>query len=164
MYGFDGETGEEVWSYKPDTYWNLWASRPGSAGYGIYIGVNQDNWIYAFDVHTGKLIWKYEGPGVFYNNHCQMVGGKVYVQTGTNNYRNPSTGEWGHSELVRTRIFTPGFQGKRAFGRPNDCEGVSHIAVNNLDSCIQWYEHPQFENRVSHGGERSRKSQRTPIP
>jgi outer membrane protein assembly factor BamB len=133
-YGYDAATGELLWEYDPGTFWNMWASRPGAAAYGIYYGINCDRHMYAIDVHTGKCIWKYEGPGHFYNNHAIVTGGKVYWVSGTSYYRDPDTYEFGHDEFACLDAFT----GEVIFKAPIMTSSAAFACFGQLFVMPQW--------------------------
>jgi len=96
---WDGATGELLWSYNPGTAFGFWASGTGAA-YGKVYSMNQDKNLYAIDVETGEVVWKYEGPGVYYQGIPIIADGKVYAQTGDTLYMDPDTHEPGKSEYV----------------------------------------------------------------
>ena len=98
-------TGELMWTYNPGTWYNEWASSTAAA-YGMFYEKNQDTYVYAINATTGELVWKYDGPGVAYSNTLTIAGGKVYVQTGENQYVDFDTGEPGHSEYACLDAFT----------------------------------------------------------
>jgi len=95
----DGETGEYLWDFNPGGYWNFWASWPAAA-YGLYFEQNFDGYLYAINVNTGQLAWKYKGPGHFYPGGPTVADGKIYCQVGTANYRDPATGARGWDQFV----------------------------------------------------------------
>jgi outer membrane protein assembly factor BamB len=99
VIALDGATGTELWKFNPGGYWNFWASWP-CAAYGIFYEQNFDGYIYAINATTGKLIWKYKGPGNFYPAGPTVADYKVYVQLGTANYRDPATGARGYDQNV----------------------------------------------------------------
>ncbi|MCW4019128.1 MAG: PQQ-binding-like beta-propeller repeat protein [Candidatus Bathyarchaeota archaeon] len=105
FYGWDITTGELLWTYTPGTYYNEWACASGAA-YGMFYEKNQDTYLYAINATTGELVWKYKGPGVSYSNSLSIAGGKVYAQTGENQYVDFATGEPGYSEFACLDAFT----------------------------------------------------------
>ncbi|MEM2130011.1 MAG: PQQ-binding-like beta-propeller repeat protein [Candidatus Bathyarchaeia archaeon] len=98
FYGYNITTGKLMWVYNPGTFYNTWASASGAA-YGMFYMKNQDTYLYAINTTTGKLVWRAKGPGVGYSNTLSIAGGKVYVQMGENQYRDPATGEYAYSEF-----------------------------------------------------------------
>jgi outer membrane protein assembly factor BamB len=105
FYGWNITTGELLWTYNPGTYYNEWACASGAA-YGMFYEKNQDTYTYAINATTGELVWKYKGPGVSYSNSLMIAGGKVYAQTGENQYADFATGEPGHSEFACLDAYT----------------------------------------------------------
>ncbi len=62
MYAFNSTNGEILWTYSPGTQEGYFTS--GSAvAYGMVFNLNKDGCLYALDTATGKLVWKYQGPG-----------------------------------------------------------------------------------------------------
>ena len=57
----------------------------GSAvAYGMVYEMNKDGYLYAFDVETGDLVWKYKGPSdtLLWPGMPTVADGKIYVTTG----------------------------------------------------------------------------------
>jgi len=105
FYGWNITTGDLMWTYNPGTFYNQFASGSGAA-YGMFYAKNQDTYTYAINATTGELVWRYDGPGVAYSNTLTIAGGKVYAQTGENQYVDFDTGEPGHSEFACLDAFT----------------------------------------------------------
>ncbi|MBA7484068.1 Outer membrane protein assembly factor BamB [subsurface metagenome] len=99
FYCFNATTGELLWTFNPGTSHGNWACGPAAA-YGIVYGLNYDTHFYALNVTTGEVVWKYKGPGHAYPNYPLIADGKVYCNTGSDDYRNPDTGEYGRAETV----------------------------------------------------------------
>jgi outer membrane protein assembly factor BamB len=105
VQAFDGDTGKLLWSYNPGGYWNFWSTWPAAA-YGIFYEQNFDGKMYALNATTGDLIWTYQGPGHFYPKGPTVADGKLYVQIGNTNYRDPATGARGYDSLICLDAFT----------------------------------------------------------
>jgi outer membrane protein assembly factor BamB len=98
MHCWDANTGVLLWTYNPNTWYGMFASATGAA-YGMVYEHNQDNYVYAINATTGKLVWRQLGPGIGYSNTLTIAGGKVYVQMGENQYRDFNTGAYAYSEF-----------------------------------------------------------------
>ncbi len=105
FYGWNLTTGAQMWTYNPGSFYNQFASEPGSA-YGMFYEHNQDTYVYAINATTGTLVWKAKGPGVGYSNTLTIAGGKVYIEMGENQYVDFDTGLPGHSEFDAFDAFT----------------------------------------------------------
>jgi outer membrane protein assembly factor BamB len=98
MRCWDANTGKLLWTYNPHTWYGQWASAIGNA-YGMIYGHNQDTYVYAINATTGQLVWRQKGPGIVYSDILSIADGKVYVQMGDSQYRDPETGVYGYSEF-----------------------------------------------------------------
>lgn len=100
LYGWNITTGQLMWTFNPRTGESMWSWSIGSS-YGMIYGHNQDAHFYAVNVTTGNLVWSAYSPGngVAYSGTFSIAGGYIYAQMGDNEYRNPFTGEFGHSEF-----------------------------------------------------------------
>jgi outer membrane protein assembly factor BamB len=105
VQAFDGATGKILWEYNPGGYWNFWASWPAAA-YGIFYEQNFDGKMYAINATNGKFIWSYQGPGHFYPKGPTVADGKLYVQIGNANFRDPATGARGYDSLICLDAYT----------------------------------------------------------
>ncbi|MFB3889104.1 MAG: PQQ-binding-like beta-propeller repeat protein [Candidatus Bathyarchaeia archaeon] len=99
----DKDTGEVLWSIRPSAY-GFWSSGT-AAGYGMVYMANVDGYFYAFNVTTGKIVWKYQGPGLMYPGYVQVADGKVYATTGQSSL-SPLTPETSRSEYTCFDAFT----------------------------------------------------------
>ncbi len=82
MYCFNATNGETLWTYTPDTEDGYFVTGPAVA-YGIVYEVNKDGYLYAIDIETGELVWKYAGPGtLLWPGMPTVADGKVYATTG----------------------------------------------------------------------------------
>jgi outer membrane protein assembly factor BamB len=81
LYCFNATNGEIVWTFTPSTdgYFTV-----GSAvAYGMVYELNKDGHLYAIDIETGNLTWKYKGPGpLLFPGNPTVADGKVYATTG----------------------------------------------------------------------------------
>jgi outer membrane protein assembly factor BamB len=80
-YCFDADSGEVLWTYTADSPDGYWAT--GSAvAYGLVYATNMDGYIYALDVNTGSVVWKYQSSGGYYfPGYPTVADGKIYVTT-----------------------------------------------------------------------------------
>jgi len=93
FYCFNATNGEVMWVYNPGTEVGHWASG-SAAAYGMVYEVNKDGHLYALDVNTGEVVWKYKTPGyIFFPGWPVVADGKVYATTGQENSTDPFTGE-----------------------------------------------------------------------
>jgi outer membrane protein assembly factor BamB len=106
FYCFDSHTGKILWMFNPGTQFGYWASGCAAA-YGKVYQLNKDGHLYALNVNTGKLVWKYKGPGfLFFPGWPVVAGGKVYATTGQAVSKDPFTGEYSRSEFVCLDAYT----------------------------------------------------------
>ena len=81
MYSFNATNGAVLWTFTPETdgYFTV-----GSAvAYGIVYELNKDGYLYALDIESGNLVWKYKGPGpLLFPGNPTVADGKVYATTG----------------------------------------------------------------------------------
>jgi outer membrane protein assembly factor BamB len=110
MTGWNITTGQELWTFDPNTPFDYWSFSLGS-GYGMIYGHNQNAHFYAINATTGELVWDATSKlfdkatdttylnGVGYSGTFSMAGGYVYVQMGENQYKDPDTGLSGKSEF-----------------------------------------------------------------
>ena len=103
MYCFNATTGEILWTFHPQTEEGYFSV--GSAvAYGMVYELNKDGYLYALDVNTGDLVWKYKGPGpLIFPGNPVVADGKIYATTGqTASY----TGEQSESEFACLDAYT----------------------------------------------------------
>jgi outer membrane protein assembly factor BamB len=106
FYSFNGTTGQILWGFNPGTNDGYWCSGLAAA-YDMVYGLNKDGHLYAVDVDTGKLVWKYKGPGpLFFPGHPVVADGKIYATTGQSAAFDPSTGTHSKSEFVCLDAYT----------------------------------------------------------
>jgi outer membrane protein assembly factor BamB len=99
IYAWNITTGQFMWKFNPGTPNSDWSWSLGSS-YGMIYGHNQDGHFYAVNATTGKEVWNaYTNNGVAYSGTFSIAGGYIYAQMGDNEYRNPYTGQYGHSEF-----------------------------------------------------------------
>ncbi len=120
-------TGELMWTYNSHTFYNQYSVAAASA-YGMFYELNTDRHLYAINATTGQKVWSYEGPGVSYPGTVSIADGKVYAQTGENQYVNYDTGEPGHSEFVCLNAYTGEVIWKMPF----------EVGGNNAMQCIAY--------------------------
>lgn len=102
MYCFNATTGEILWTYTPET--DGYFVTGTAVAYGMVYEPNKDGYFYAIDIETGKLAWRYQGPGTtLWPGHAAIADGKVYVTSGQVAQYG---GEVGTSEFVCLDAFT----------------------------------------------------------
>ena len=106
FYCFNATTGEILWRFSPGTDDGYWCA--GSAvAYGMAYALNKDGHLYAIDVQTGDLVWKYKGPGpLFFPGNPTVADGKVYATTGQRASYDPAKGNYSHSEFACLDAYT----------------------------------------------------------
>jgi len=81
MYCFNATNGQILWTYTPDT--DGYFTTGCAVAYGMVYEPNKDGHLYAIDVETGNLLWKYQGPGaILWPGFPTVADGKVYATTG----------------------------------------------------------------------------------
>jgi outer membrane protein assembly factor BamB len=106
FYCFDAESGKVLWEFNPGTEFGYWVSGCAAAYDRVY-EFNKDGNLYALDVNSGELAWKYEGPGYFFWPGWPVVGdGKVYATSGQGVSSDPYTMEHSESEFACLDAFT----------------------------------------------------------
>ena len=97
LYCFNAATGEILWTFNPQTEDGYFCIGPAVA-YGMVYSLNKDGHLYALDVDTGDLVWKYKGPAtLMFPGNPVVADGKIYATTGqTASY----TGQVGASEFA----------------------------------------------------------------
>jgi outer membrane protein assembly factor BamB len=82
FYAFNATNGETLWTYYPGTDDGYWCTGV-SVAYDMVYELNKDGNLYALNVNTGKLIWKYKGPGLLmFPGNPTVADGKIYATTG----------------------------------------------------------------------------------
>ena len=102
MYCFNATNGDILWTYDANS--NGYFTVGCAAAYGMVYEPNKDGNIYAIDIATGKLAWKYQGPGtMLFPGMPTVADGKVYVTSGQNATFGQETGA---SEFVCLNAYT----------------------------------------------------------
>jgi outer membrane protein assembly factor BamB len=103
LYCFNADSGEILWTFDPQTEDGYFCIGPAVA-YGMVYELNKDGNLYAVDVGTGDLVWKYKGPGpLIFPGNPTVADGKVYATTGqTASY----TGQESESEFACLDAYT----------------------------------------------------------
>jgi len=103
LYCFNASTGTVLWAFTPGTPDGYFCVSPAIA-YGMVYMLNKDGFLYAVNMETGKLVWKYEGPGaLMFPGMPTVADGKVYATTGQ---EATYTGKPGASEFACLDAFT----------------------------------------------------------
>jgi len=106
LYCFNATNGGILWTFNPGTYDGYFCSGT-SVAYGMVYETNKDGYLYAVDVNTGELVWKYKGPGpLFFPGHAAIADGKIYATTGQAASVDPSTGNHSRSEFACLDAYT----------------------------------------------------------
>ena len=81
MYCFNATDGQVLWTYTPDT--DGYFTTGCAVAYGMVYELNKDGYLYAIDVETGGVVWKYQGPDtILWPGFPTVADGKVYATTG----------------------------------------------------------------------------------
>jgi eukaryotic-like serine/threonine-protein kinase len=82
LYCFNATNGQILWAYTPDT--NGYFTTGPAIAYGMVYEMNKDGYLYAINVETGNVVWKYKGPDdtLMWPGMPTVADGKVYVTTG----------------------------------------------------------------------------------
>ena len=82
LYSFNATDGKILWTYTPDT--NGYFTTGPAVGYGMVYEMNKDGYLYAIDVATGDLMWKYSASDktLIWPGMPTVADGKIYVTTG----------------------------------------------------------------------------------
>ncbi|MCZ2807724.1 MAG: PQQ-binding-like beta-propeller repeat protein [Candidatus Bathyarchaeota archaeon] len=139
FYCFNATTGKILWRFNPGTPFGYWVSGCAAAYDKVY-ELNKDGHLYALDVNTGQLVWKYKGPGfMFWPGWPVVADGKIYATTGQRASPDPLTLEYSKSEFACLDAYT----GKLVWRLPIEAhpprESVA-IAYGNLyliPGCIE---------------------------
>jgi outer membrane protein assembly factor BamB len=91
MDAWNATTGQHMWSYNPNSFFNEFYGYHGAA-YGMIYAHNQDSYLYAINATSGQLVWKQKGPGVGFTDQLSIADGKIYIEMGENQYADPATG------------------------------------------------------------------------
>ncbi len=81
LYCFNATDGRILWSFSPGT--DGYFATTCAVAYGMVYQLNKDGCLYAIDIETGNLSWKYQGPGtMLWSGSPTVADGKVYATTG----------------------------------------------------------------------------------
>jgi len=81
LYCFNATNGQILWTYTPDT--DGYFTTGCAVAYGMVYELNKDGYLYAINVETGDLVWKYQGPHtILWPGFPTIADGKVYATTG----------------------------------------------------------------------------------
>jgi outer membrane protein assembly factor BamB len=84
LYCFNATNGEILWTYAPQDDTDGYFVTGPAIAYGMVYEMNKDGYLYAIDVQTGNLVWRYKGPNdtILWPGMPAVADGKVYVTTG----------------------------------------------------------------------------------
>jgi outer membrane protein assembly factor BamB len=82
LYSFNATNGKILWTYTPNT--NGYFTTGSAVAYGMVYEMNKDGYLYAIDIATGDLVWKYSASNktLIWPGMATVADGKVYVTTG----------------------------------------------------------------------------------
>ena len=82
LYSFNATNGKILWTYTPDT--NGYFTTGTAVAYGMVYEMNKDGYLYAIEIETGDLVWKYRASynTLIWPGMPTVADGKVYVTTG----------------------------------------------------------------------------------
>lgn len=85
LYCFNATNGQILWTFTPDT--NGYFTTGPAIAYGMVYEMNKDGYLYAIDIATGNLVWKYKGPNdtLIWPGMPTVADGKIYVATSQRN-------------------------------------------------------------------------------
>jgi outer membrane protein assembly factor BamB len=105
MYCFNGSDGKILWTYSPGT--DGYFTSGTAVAYGNVYELNKDGNLYAVDIASGQLAWKYHGPGtLLWPGFPTVADGKIYATTGEVAQYG---GAMGTSEFVCLNAYTGAF-------------------------------------------------------
>ena len=82
LYCFNASDGKILWTYSPGTDGGYFTTGTAVA-YGNVYELNKDGNLYAVNLATGQLAWKYHGPGtLLWPGFPTVADGKIYATTG----------------------------------------------------------------------------------
>jgi outer membrane protein assembly factor BamB len=84
MYCFNATTGDILWTFTPKSDPEGYFITGPAIAYGMVYEMNKNGNLYAVDLQTGNMIWKYKGPDdeLLWPGMPSVADGKVYVTTG----------------------------------------------------------------------------------
>ena len=84
MYCFNATNGQILWTYTPTGNTDGYFTTGPAIGYGMVYEMNKDGYLYAINMETGNLVWRYKGPdeALLWPGMPAVADGKVYVTTG----------------------------------------------------------------------------------
>lgn len=81
LYCFNASDGKILWTYSPGT--DGYFVTGTAVAYGNVYELNKDGNLYALDLASGQLAWKYHGPGtLLWPGFPTVADGKIYATTG----------------------------------------------------------------------------------
>jgi outer membrane protein assembly factor BamB len=82
LYCFNATDGQTLWTYQPGT--NGYFTTGPAVAYGLVYEMNKDGYLYAVNLETGEVVWKYKGPdeNLIWPGMPTVADGKIYVTTG----------------------------------------------------------------------------------
>jgi outer membrane protein assembly factor BamB len=144
FYCFNATDGAVLWSFNPGTPNGYWCSG-SAAAYGMVYELNRDGYLYALDVNTGNVVWKYIGPGpLFFPGNPIIADGKIYATTGQQSSTFPNTGVHSKSEFICLDAYTGQVIWKLPIEAYNPRESTA-IAYGNLYLIPAYIQYEQMD-------------------
>jgi outer membrane protein assembly factor BamB len=84
MYCFNATNGQILWTYTPSGDTDGYFVTGPAIAYGMVYEMNKDGYLYAINIKTGDLVWRYKGPDstLLWPGMPSVADGMVYVTTG----------------------------------------------------------------------------------
>ena len=71
LYCFNATSGKILWTYTPQGDTDGYFTTGPAIAYGMVYEMNKDGYLYAIDIQTGNLIWRYKGQTtLFFGQEC----------------------------------------------------------------------------------------------
>ena len=133
----DADTGAILWRYRTS---RSTCSEPIVDGNTVYFG-GWDHYFYAFDLHSGKLLWKYHVDGGCDSGTAVAKDGRVYLPSGgADSFKclDGETGEllWEFPRASTNFNATPAFDGEHVYISINRGRGLGGVWIYSTICCL----------------------------
>jgi len=143
-FAFDKRTGELVWVSTPGGFPKDMNTQGGPVvadvgGRRMLISGNADGWVYAMDVATGELIWKFHLSKRGINVTPVVSGGRVYISHSEENLDTPDMGRvvainaTGTGDVTKTHEIWRINELQAGFPSPALLEGKLYVVDNSAN-------------------------------
>jgi outer membrane protein assembly factor BamB len=143
-FAFDKRTGELVWVSTPGGFPKDMNTQGGPVvadvgGRRTLISGNADGWIYAMDVGTGELVWKFHLSKRGINVTPVVANGRVYISHSEENIDTPDMGRvvainaTGKGDVTKTHEIWRINQLQAGFPSPALLEGKLYVVDNSAN-------------------------------